>query len=165
MSGTASIAAMSDRLLTAIFCFSSTLRRRRRLGDHLQGRAGFDTLLLSASIFLRSGLSVMAVFKTETILHKAVRDVGKEPDLSEKAQGLGVIGYGARQAEKAAIALEDGDPKAGQPKQVRCHQPDGAGPDDRDVVFSHRSGFCCGMFHRRFPFGKFMLHIYVISTK
>src|SRR5271166_378320 len=123
MSGTASIAAMSDRLLTAIFCFSSTLRRRRRLGDHLQGRAGFDTLLLSASIFLRSGLSVMAVFKTETILHKAVRDVGKEPDLSEKAQGLGVIGYGARQAEKAAIALEDGDPKAGQPKQVRCQSP------------------------------------------
>ena len=99
------------------------------------------------------------------VLHKAVRDVGKEPDLSEKAQGLGVIGYGARQAEKAAIALEDGDPKAGQPEQVRCHQPDGAGPDDRDVVFSHRSGFCCGMFHRRFPLGKLMLHIYVRSTK
>ena len=81
------------------------------------------------------------------------------------AEGATLIGYGARQAEKAAIALEDGDPKAGQPKQVRCHQPDGAGPDDRDVVFSHRSGFCCGMFHRRFPFGKFMLHIYVRSTK
>ena len=72
------------------------------------------------------------------VLHKAGRDIGKEADLSEKAQGLGVVGDGARQAEKAAIALEDGDPKAGQPEQVRHHQPDGAGADDRDVVFSHR---------------------------
>ena len=53
------------------------------------------------------------------VLHKAGRDVVKEADLGEKAQGLGIVGYGARQAEKAAIALEDGDPKAGQPKQVR----------------------------------------------
>jgi 2-keto-4-pentenoate hydratase/2-oxohepta-3-ene-1,7-dioic acid hydratase in catechol pathway len=36
---------------------------------HRQGRAGFETLLLSASIFLRSGLSVIAVFKTEKLFN------------------------------------------------------------------------------------------------
>ena len=65
--------------------------------------------------------------------HKARRDIGKEPNLGEKAQGLGVIGDGARQAERPAIALEDGDPKASQPEQVCRHQPDGAGADDCDI--------------------------------
>ena len=106
------------------------------------------------------------------VLHEARRDLGKEPNLSEKAQGLGVIGDGARQAEKAGIALEDRDPKARQPEQIRRHQPDRAGPDDRDVAFDHELGAQFRLFrHLRFlrtlsrhRLGNFMLLIYVKST-
>ena len=81
-------------------------------------------------------------------MHEARRDLVEEPDLSEQAKGLGVIGDGARQPHQPGIALEEDDPKAGQPEQVRRHQPDRAGPHDCDVVFPHRGGFCCRMFLR-----------------
>jgi hypothetical protein len=65
--------------------------------------------------------------------HKARPDIGKEPNLREKAQGLGVIGDGARQAERAVIALEDGDPKGpANPSRFAVISPT-AGADDGDI--------------------------------
>jgi hypothetical protein len=55
---------MSDRFLTATLV--SSFRCQQALSIHRQGRAGLATLLLSASIFLKRGLSVIAVFRTET---------------------------------------------------------------------------------------------------
>ncbi len=49
------------------------------------------------------------------IAHEARRDLVEEPDLSEQAKGLCVIGDGARKPHQPGIAFEQDDPKAGQP--------------------------------------------------
>jgi hypothetical protein len=59
--------------------------------------------------------------------------------VSEQAKDHGVIGDGAREANKAAMALERCHPRATQPEKARDYQTKRTGPDDRDLAFSANS--------------------------
>ncbi len=68
------------------------------------------------------------------ILNQSGRNRVKQADLGEQAQRFGVIGDGARQADRAVVALDDRDIDAGGSKQIGQHQPDRAGANNRHIT-------------------------------
>ena len=91
----------------------------------------------------------------------------KRPTWTEQTQRLRVIGDGARQAEQPGVALENQHANSGEAEQIRGHEPDRPGADDRDLDRERPTGVPRSVLKRHgfLRLRTFLLTLSVRSTK